>query len=113
MIIFIGVAAFMKSYKVYQRVQTEDTLAVYKLLNKRYEALTPYPERLIRSLYEDCTPELFQAINGAAETICDIFELKLSVLKLAMITEWLPPIEQYQQDDYYPQHGMDFNGSSQ
>lgn len=106
-------AAYKGSLKVYQRVQTEECLSYYKLRNKRYESLTPYPERLVRSLFEDCTPDRFQDINLAAENICQIFDLKLSVLKRAMMLEWLPPIEQYQQEDFYPLHGMDLNGSSQ
>ena len=102
--------------KVYQKVQTEESLNYFDLWNKRYEALTPYPERLIRSLFEDSDRfpiSRYEAINSAAENICQIFGLNLKVLKHSMVLEWLPPIEQFQQEDFYPQHGFDnSNGSS-
>lgn len=64
--------------------------------------LTAYPERLVRTLFEDCrSKESYQAVNSSAEAICEIFEIKLNVLKLGMLQEWLPPIEQYQQDEFY------------
>lgn len=108
-----GAAAYNKSVKVYQRVQTEESLAYFKLWNKRHETLLPYPERLIRSLFEDCgTPDRFQDINAAAENICQIFNLNLNVLKGGMMLEWLPMIEQYQQEDFYQPYGMDSNGTS-
>jgi hypothetical protein len=108
-----GIAAYNKSVKVHQRVQTEESLAYFKLWNKRYETLTPYPERLIRSLYEDCgTPERFQDINSAAENICQIFNLNLKVLKHAMMQEWLPMIEQYQQEDFYQPYGLESNADA-
>ena len=112
---FTGIAAYNKSVKVYQRVQTEESLAYFRLWNKRYETLTPYPERLIRSLFEDCgTPDRFQDINAAAENICQIFNLNLKVIKHGMILEWLPVIEQYQQEDFYQQHyGGESSGNSQ
>ena len=99
---------------MFQRVQTEETLACYKLHNKRYDSMMPYPERLIRSLYEDCTSaDQFHNVNVVVEHISQLFELNLYALKVSMMTEWLPPIEQYQQEDYYPQHGFDHNESSQ
>ncbi len=109
-----GIAAYNKSVKVYQRVQTEESLAYFKLWNKRYETLTPYPERLIRSLFEDCgSPDRFQDINAAAENICQIFNLNLKVIKHGMMLEWLPMIEQYQQEDFYHHYGGETNGASQ
>lgn len=109
-----GVAAYNKSVKVHQRVQTEESLAYFKLWNKRHETLTPYPERLIRSLFEDCgTSDRFQDINSAAENICQIFNLNLKVLKHSMMQEWLPMIEQYQQEDFYQPYGMESNGAAQ
>ncbi|EFX79172.1 hypothetical protein DAPPUDRAFT_304960 [Daphnia pulex] len=109
-----GVAAYNKSVKVHHRVQTEESLAYFKLWNKRYETLTPYPERLIRSLFEDCgTSDRFQDINSAAENICQIFNLNLKVLKHSMMQEWLPMIEQYQQEDFYQPYGMESNGAAQ
>ena len=112
-----GMTAYNKSLKVYQRVQTEESLNYFELWNKRYEALTPYPERLIRSLFEDSDRlpvSRYEAINNAAENICQIFGLNIKLLKQTMLAEWLPPIEQYQQEDYYPQHGFDnSSGSSQ
>ena len=110
---FAGVAAYNKSVKVHQRVQTEESLAYFKLWNKRYETLTPYPERLIRSLYEDCgTSDRFQDTNSAAENICQIYDLNLKVLKHGMMQEWLPMIEQYQQEDFYQPHGIELNGTT-
>lgn len=83
-------------------MQTEEHLRYYKLWDKRHELLTPYPERLVRSLFEDCrSKDSFQAINNAAGSICEIFDIKLNVLKTGMMQEWLPPIEQNQQDDFY------------
>ncbi|KAK4002762.1 hypothetical protein OUZ56_004564 [Daphnia magna] len=107
-----GIAAYNKSVKVHQRVQTEESLAYFKLWNKRYETLLPYPERLIRSLFEDCvTSGRFQDTNAAAENICQIFNLNLVVLKHAMIQEWLPMIEQYQQEEFYQPYGKESNGA--
>lgn len=93
-------------------MQTEESLAYFKLCNKRYETLLPYPERLIRSLFEDCvTSGRFQDTNAAAENICQIFNLNLVVLKHAMIQEWLPMIEQYQQEEFYQPYGKESNGA--
>ena len=100
---------------MFQRVQTEESLRYFKLENTKYAALTQYPERLIRLLFEDCVPDQFQAINSAAENICEIYGINLKVLKRSLIQEWLPPIESYVQEEYYNEHHGDiggFNGSS-
>jgi hypothetical protein len=114
-IFWIGGAADNRSVKVFQRVQTEESLRYFKLENTKYAALTQYPERLIRLLFEDCVPDQFQAINSAAENICEIYGINLKVLKRSLIQEWLPPIESYVQEEYYNEHLGDiggFNGSS-
>ena len=97
-----GIAAYNKSVKVFQKVQTEESLSYYELRNKRTEALTQYPERLVRLLFEEVTSaDRFVAINKAAENIAQIYDLNLRFLKHAFIQEWLPPIESYQQEDFY------------
>ena len=93
-------------------MQTEESLAYFKLKNKRYDALTQYPERLIRLLFEDSVPDRYVDINKAAENIAQIYDINLKVLKHALIQEWLPPIEQFQHEDYYSDHNPDVNGSS-
>lgn len=87
--------------KVFQRVQTEESLRYFKLDSSKYAALTQYPERLIRLLYEDCVADRFQTINSAAENISVIYGVNLKVLKRTLIQEWLPPIEHYPMDDFY------------
>ena len=105
-------AAYNKSVKVFQKVQTEESLSYFRLRNKRNEALTPYPERLIRCLFEDCTDlpcERYVDINKAADNIAQIYDVNLKVLKHAFIQEWLPPIETYLQEDYYDQYNTNTN----
>ena len=107
-----GVAAYHRSFKVLQKVQTEESLHYYKLANDKYVALTQYPERLIRSLFEDCVADRFQTINDAADNIAEIYDINLKVLKKTLIQEWLPPIEQYQQDDLYIDNNFETNSTN-
>lgn len=108
-----GIAAYNKSVKVFQKVQTEESLSYYGLRNKRSEALAQYPERLIRLLFEECSSaDGFVAINKAAENIAQIYDLNLRFLKHAFIQEWLPPIENYQQEDFFAEHNLDANASN-
>ena len=112
-LLYAGIAAYNKSVKVFQKVQTEESLSYYGLRNKRSEALTQYPERLIRLLFEEHTSaDRFVAVNKVAENIAQIYDLNLRFLKHAFIQEWLPPIETYQQEDYYAEHHFDANAST-
>lgn len=98
---------------MFQKVQTEESLSYYGLRNKRSEALAQYPERLIRLLFEECSSaDGFVAINKAAENIAQIYDLNLRFLKHAFIQEWLPPIENYQQEDFFAEHNLDANASN-
>ena len=92
-------------------MKTEESLRFWKLDNPRYATLTQYPERLIRSLYEDCSPDRFRDVNSAAEEISATYELNLKVIKHSLIQEWLPPIEQILMDDYYADDSAE-NGPS-
>ena len=112
---FAGVAAYNKSVKVHQRVQTEESLAYFNLWNKRERTRQPTNRTSNHDLlYEDCgtSADRFQDINSAAENICQIYDLNLKVLKHGMMQEWLPMIEQYQQEDFYQPHGIELNGTT-